>query len=295
MNIPNSTPLFGNALSIITGCLVALSYVVLKNVGFNEGGFVTFTWACLAVGIIHLCIHPNTWRAIFSSRAIIVRGLFFSITQFLICLALREGSASAALIAGTMGTIVGAMLGRFVLKEKVSRIQYIGLGIALLGSLADPTLYTFSSMAILGGVVQGSNITNTRYIMRDKLTPYPVVAGSFLISGLLGLILIFFISDNAINYTSTSYFGVGTLALIMTILHYFICFSLHYVDSQRSAAFGLIRIPAVLTIEYLIYSTLPTKYQGISFALITTGVLVILFFPKIGRDETTLQKNTQKL
>ena len=148
--------------------MIAVAYLMLKASG-GDGGILAFGLAGTSLFLIHFLIKPITTTKAVMQWPFIWRGFILGISQILICEALSVGFTSTALIAGTIGSLVGVILGFVILKERLKGIQFIALIISLSGMLFNPTLLSLSFWAMVAGILQGINATLTRGLIRTDM------------------------------------------------------------------------------------------------------------------------------
>lgn len=123
-------------LSIVGGIMWGFSTVALSYVPANSGMVPVFIAGLTAVGLLSLAllVRRKTVVPQFAISALapsIGSGLLFGIANLLIVSALRVGTLALVGLLTALYPLATVLLARFALHEKVSRLQWLGVGLAI--------------------------------------------------------------------------------------------------------------------------------------------------------------------
>ncbi len=255
------------------GAAVAGGYLWLKSIG--GGGLSLFVVSCALLFLIHL-IYSYFWSTLTDlNAAIILRGVFFGMTQFCIIKAQLDHTTSSTLFSAVVGSLTGSLAGHAIIGERLGRVGGISLALCIVGAIVavSPKSSSINYLAVFGGLLQGLTALVTRSIARQNVSHNTSLTVGFFFGTAIGGIGIFATdSVSEISTLSIPQILVGSLAIFF-IQHFF--FLLYrFVDMQKATVMSLTRIPWSHLFEWLVFRIPPTYAAIAGSALVVVGASI---------------------
>ncbi|MBI3542096.1 MAG: EamA family transporter [Deltaproteobacteria bacterium] len=262
------------AYGIASGGVVALAYLFVRLRG-QGGGLDLFGIAAAFIFVGHLALWPRlVLRGLRDSRTL-VRGALFGVTQVLIFKAQAAGHTSTAIVAATMGSVFGVLLGRMILKEKLQGLAAVAGALCLLATLTNPAVLLVSYWGIAAGIIQGSGAVLARSMMLDRLSIRQSIAGGYLVAALCSGVAIAFDASH-FEPARIHLVDVAGTVVIGILAQYCFFYLYKMLDSQRASTLALSRIPWVLAAESVLFGRILPPGQLFSGALVIAGSMLFL-------------------
>lgn len=266
---------------LLYGGLVAGIYLFTRLFGHN-GGLNLFTLTVAIAFLLHLLVWPRLTLNGLKDRKMLLRGVFYGLTQVLILKAQANGHTSTALVASTMGSVFGVLFGRLLLKEKVTGLALVALPFCVVATLLNPLVILSSYWGVLGGLIQGSGFVLARSLMIEHKGTRESISTGFGVGAIVGAIAL------AIDRDLASMWAIPSTTLLLTItfvliIQYAFFYLYKILDSQRASMLLLSRIPWALGLEYTIFGIGIAVSQAISSSLILIGALLLALDANVRR------------
>jgi drug/metabolite transporter (DMT)-like permease len=286
-NRDNKADLFGTSYGILYGAVIAIAYLFVKIRG-HDGGLALFAAASSVSFLLHLVISPlRTFRGLLD-RQMLFRGLLYGLTQVLIFKAQASGNTSAALVASTMGSVFGVILGRLLLGERIQGIAVLAAALCFAAVLIYAPILLHSYWGMLGGLIQGTGFVLSRSLMvQKKSIPQSISTGFFAASAVSLFALL--ASGSSLSALQV---GIDNLVVTVTIaiVVQYAFFKLYkMMDAQRASLLTLSRIPWAIGLEHLLLGSTIVPTQLFSSALISTGSALLLFDANLQNKKAALK------
>jgi len=227
---------------------------------------------------------PLAWIGIFSS----------AIPFCLFAYASLELSGGNVSLLNTMTPIFTALIAHLWLKDKMTSLQFLGLGISVLGLLIlvwdSIDLKGNSLLATLAGVsapfFYGIASNSTKKYLSD-VTPLTATAGSLFFSTLFMLVLLPFFMPDFSSISRIDWFYAVLLGLVCTALAYLIFFRLiHNIGPARAVSVTFL-IPIFAFIwGYLFLGEVVTFRMWAATAVVLAGMSLVLKIISFSRIES---------
>jgi drug/metabolite transporter (DMT)-like permease len=267
------------------GGIVASAYLFVRLRG-QDGGLGLFSAAAASVFLIHLALWPRlTLRGVLD-RKMVLRGLLYGLTQVLIFKAMANGHTSTALVASTMGSVFGVILGRAVLRERIDGLAVVAGAFCFAAVFLNPMLIAQSHWGVLGGLIQGTGFVLARSLMVEKKSRRQSISTGFFVAALVGVVVLSLEGKTGTIFTT----GAENLAIgigIALVVQYAFFHLYKVLDAQRASMLTLSRIPWAFGLEYAIVGTALAGPKILAATLITMGAALLLIDAKLRTLKTT--------
>jgi len=269
-------------LAIATGITLGVAYFILKLSGVS-GGLALFGVSTLVV--VTFLVAYSRFQVLRHVRQVPLmwRGAIFAATQILICESIRSGSVTAALNASILGSIVGIVGGRILLKETIRGKPAYGMFIAIPGAVLCLMSAPASVFAGLAGVLVGMNGTLTRAILRQENSEIlPVLTVPLFYAGFIMVGFEVWRSGiGGITALTPGHLVMFTICLFMAQL--MSCLILKKLDSQKTAALTLTRLPTTAGLELLLLGKSLAMPVVVGMGMIAFGAGWLFYYGGLGR------------
>ncbi|MEW6057476.1 MAG: hypothetical protein AB1540_12765 [Bdellovibrionota bacterium] len=205
----------------------------------------------------HLMFFPRTVLSSLKNIAIVTRASLFGIAQILLLMAQVQTQTSYMFLSAIFGNLIAATIGSIMLNERLSLTTLLGIFIAACGMILNMSLLSLTYLAILGGIVQGLTIIISAKIASDKKAKTAgSVAIGFLFSAVISFIWISLESSSNESFQSLNWQKIYLLSSMLILAQYAFFFLYRIHSIQRGSLLSLSRIPASMTLETKLGSTL---------------------------------------
>lgn len=300
---------------VITAIIWGIAGPVIKLTLRDVPVFTFLLYRFLLVGIImlpYLALElrkdPINKRDI---PGLVILGIAGQVSIALVFWGLRYTTALDAAIISLIGPVLTFVAGRYFYKEKITKLEVLGIGLATLGTvfiIIGPALtmeitkaagerllgnvlvllyqLTWPLYTILGKHMVGKDSKQInaafKYMHLAKLSkdyhPNTITAFSFYVG------LAFFIPAAALeamgsnyypHFTPTAISGILYMAILSSIAAYGLFqWGLKYLETQETAVYGYLGAIFALPAAYLLLGETPTTNMLIGGAIIVTGVVI---------------------
>ena len=258
------------------GGVVAFAYFFIRLRGHNDGGLSLFALTCLVAFLLHVVLWPRQTLRGFADRKMFIRGLLFGITQVLIFKAQSHGHTSTALVASTLGSVFGVLLGRIFLKERIQGFAAVAVVLCMVAVFMNPLLIVRAYWGVLGGFIQGTGFVLARALMLNKKSMRQSISTG-LGMGLAVAVVALFVSEHTLPGMGNAKYQDLLITTILLLVIQYGFFQLYKVlDTQRASILTLSRLPWIVAIEALFLGTVIAYQQMISATLIGCAALILV-------------------
>jgi drug/metabolite transporter (DMT)-like permease len=261
---------------IFYGAIVAAAYFLLKYFSHGDGGLCLFAALSGLIFCIHFLIWPKPTLKGLLDRDACIRGVLYGLTQVMITKALKQGFTSTALVASTMGSVFGVLLGRLVLKEVIKGYALVGAAFCFIAVFLNPMLIFKSYWGVVGGLTQGLGFVLSRSLMLREKSIRQSISTGFLMSALVSLLAVALTEKNMNGFLSLKIMDVAILVAIAVMIQYGFFYLYKVLDSQRASLLTLSRLPWSMTFDYLILGSAFAFQKIIAACLIAAGSAFLL-------------------
>lgn len=267
---------------IAYGGIVAGVYLLARVLG-QKGGLDLFTLSAVVIFLGHLIILPRRTLLGFTDWKMCVRGVLFGLTQVLIFKAQAAGQTSAALVASTMGSVCGVLLGRAFLKEQLQGLGVFAAFCCFGAAFASPKLILVSYWGVLGGLIQGAGFVLARSLMVERKGAAESISTGFALGALIGLIALWSTGDLS-TLAKVDPMNIVIVVTIALLIQYAFFYLYKILDAQRASMLLLSRIPWAIGLEHVLLGAAVLAEQLFSSALIALSAALLLFEGKFKRE-----------
>lgn len=271
----NSLSLGKIIYGVFFGLIVAGAYLFLK-LTTTDGGIASFGALSFCVFFSHLVIWPRRSLSGLLNSEMLFRGLLYGTTQMLIFAAQSKGQSSSALVAATMGSVFGVILGHWLLGERIRGYALAAAGFCFVAVFSNPLLVLRSHFGVLGGFTQGFGFVVARSLMLKKQSIRQSISTQFFVSGCVAVVVLAFTRRMSSIVDVNGQHLLALFAFAIVIQYGF--FHLYKIlDSQRASLLTLSRLPSSIALEHVIVGTSVTAGQMFAAANIIVGNIFLLF------------------
>ncbi|MBR1908584.1 DMT family transporter [bacterium] len=204
--------------------------------------------------------------------------------------ALKFTSSGQAGVVSSLEPVLIILFARMILKERFPRLAYIGLAVAILGSILLSLTSDVNELAprpLLGNILQlGAEIltcisvVTTKYLM-DKYPPF-YLAGIAVLGGALFFVSMCFINGEPIHLitSSSSMFIVGYLGILTVVAYALYNSSMKILSASKVSPFLFLLPISALFFGWFILGETSNILQMISCFVIFFGVYLCQSFSK---------------
>lgn len=244
-------------------------------------------------------------------KNLVILSIASQVSIAFIFLGLKFSTALDSAIIGILAPILTFIAGAYFYKEKTTKMEELGIGLAVLGTMlvvVEPLLtkshraqigdrilgnlfillYQFSwpVYIILGKMMLGQNSKNTKKVSRflhltkfhKKYKPSTITLISFYIG------LAFFIpmalvemqlNPVAIEFTTTALLGLFYMALLSSIVAYGLYqWGVKYLEAQETASYAYLTSIFTIPAAFILLGEIPTQAMVVGAVIISVGVII---------------------
>jgi drug/metabolite transporter (DMT)-like permease len=276
----------GYLLGLVSNLFVASGSVISKVALQNHpvGVVITywFVWGTLLTGILLWRTKGLKWQSLQTNWALYLAiGGLMGVASVLWFGAMDLVGPSLVAFTTQLTTVFGVLLGRFVLRESISRQEWAGIGLALLGVVVltyRPTEYLWTGVAML--VVASLAIACHTMLIRRFVGRFGTIEILFYrILVTLGFLLGFFGISGRLSWPSPRLIPVVILGSTvgLVVFNWLRYRALAYIDLSTLSILTTLNPFVVVLLSLLILSQMPNPNQLLGGCLIVLGVILILF------------------
>jgi drug/metabolite transporter (DMT)-like permease len=281
----------GIAYGIFYGGLVAGIYLLTRIWG-QDGGLNAFAAVALIAFCIHAAVFPRQTLSGLRQPKMLLRGALFSLTQVLIFKAQATGFTSTALVASTMGSVFGVLLGRILLKERLEGLSLVAGGLCIGAVLLNPSMILHSHWGILGGLIQGSGFVLARSLMLDQKSIRESIACGYGVGAVIGFITLA-VTSQIESITLIPVRNLAILVIMSLVIQYAFFYLYKILDSQRASMLLLSRIPWAQGLEFVFFgATLVVSQLSASVMILLGAILLVADAKRTQHYKTSLVETT---
>jgi drug/metabolite transporter (DMT)-like permease len=264
-------------LAISTGMILGFSFFLLKIWGLN-GGLALFGASSLIVFFLFsVPIQKFVWSNLINKQ-LIWRGFIFGSTQILICESINRGTASGAMSASILGSVAGMACGRLFLNEDITGRARWGSFISVAGSIFCLFSAPYSLFACVAGGLIGVNSTLTRSILKDQSNKVIVVMTVPLLYGGVLMTVFELLRFGSVGFSKLSLSPLLWFVICLILAQYLTCVISRSLDSQRTAALTLVRLPTIAALELVTFGKFMPMLQLIGLIFVSIGATWLFVF-----------------
>lgn len=260
---------------IFYGLVVAAAYLFLK-LTTQDGGIASFGGLCFGMFFLHLLVWPKLTVSGLLKPEMLFRGALYGSTQMLIFTAQSRGQSSSALVAATMGSICGVVLGRLILKERIQGYALVAVGFCSIAVFSNPLLVLNSHFGVLGGLTQGLGFVIARSLMLKQQSIRQSISTQFFIAGCITLCVLAF-THRLPSITTISGRNMLILLAFGFVIQYGFFYLYKVLDAQRASLLTLSRLPSSIALEHFVVGLPINGSQLFATANIVIGNIFLLF------------------
>lgn len=266
---------------ICYGGFVAGAYLLIRVFG-TQGGLNIFALSTAVAFVAHLLLWPRQTVAGLLDHKMVIRGVLYGLTQVLIFKAQAHGQTSAALVASTMGSVFGVILGRFFLGERLRGAALVAAGFCFTACFIDPLIIVKSYWGLAGGLIQGIGFVLARSLMLTGKSPSQSISTGFCLASIVGFVTLF-LSGEIASASQINLRNLVFITIVVVLIQYAFFQLYRALDSQRASMLLLSRIPWALALEFLLFGAVIAAAQLASSILIAFGALLLLLEAQFAR------------
>ncbi len=222
-------------------------------------------------------------------------GLWIATHFIMLITALEYTSVLINQVIVNTGPIWAAILERFFLRARLSRIVWMGMMVSFVGGgmialagasntseqVANPTLG--NTLALVGAIAGAVYLTIGRSV-RSKVSLFPYVWIVFGCGGLFALLYVFATGTPITGHPPESYFWLVMLTIAAQLLgHASFNFCVGYLPAAIVTLAGQVITVTAGIVGYFLFAEVPTFLELIGCVVILTGVLMAI----LGRRQKT--------